>query len=105
MSIIEAFRVGQSTDDVRKTKSRAIVALIIAPSALTLYAVIKAFWPEFPLDAEEVGIVVAWIMSGIGVVSHIISTKSLGIKRADFPDMPQPSEQQRRWDDVERTYG
>lgn len=104
MKILDALKSGQTTSDARKTKVRAITAMLAAPSALTLYAVSKAFWPEFPLDVEEVGIVCAWIMFGIGSISHIISTKTLGVEKSDFPDFPQPSEQQRRQND-DRTYG
>lgn len=82
MNLLDAFQDGQSTLDVRRTKVRAIYALIAAPSALSLYAAIKVFWPDFPLSVEGVGVVVAWVMGGVGVVSHIISTKRLGVQRA-----------------------
>lgn len=81
MKLLDAFLDGQSTLDERKTKVRAVYALVAAPSVLSMYAAIKAFWPEFPFDVEDVGIVVAWVMSGIGVISHIISSKRLGVRR------------------------
>jgi len=81
MKLLEAFKEGQSTVDVRKTKVRAIATLVATPSALGLYAVIKAFWPETPLDVEDVASICAVLASLVGVVSHIISTKRLGVRR------------------------
>lgn len=80
---LQSLYEGQTSADARKTKVRAIIALIAAPSALSVYAVAKAFWPDFPLSVEEVGVIIAWLMSGVGVVSHIISTQKLGLKRPE----------------------
>ncbi len=81
MSLLDTFREGRSTADVRKTKARAIYACIAAPSVLTGYAVLKAFWPELPLSLDDFGQVVAWLVAGIAVVSHIISSKTVGVRR------------------------
>ncbi len=104
MKLLDTFLEGQSTADVRKTKVRAIYACIAAPSVLTGYSVLKAFWPELPLSIDDLGQVVAWLVSGIAVVSHIISSKTIGVRKADFPDMPKPTEYERREAD-NRTYG
>lgn len=104
MNLLDTFREGQSTADVRKTKLRAIYACISAPSILSGYAVLKAFWPDLPLSMEDFGQVVAWLVSGIAVVSHIISSKAVGVRKADFPDMPKPTDYERREAD-NRTYG
>ena len=89
MKLLDTFLEGQSTADVRKTKIRAIYACIAAPSALTGYAVLKAFWPELPLSIDDLGQVVAWLVSGIAVVSHIISSKTVGVRRGPSLGYPQ----------------
>ncbi len=104
MKLLDTFLEGQSTADVRKTKMRAIYACLAAPSVLTGYAVLKAFWPELPLSLDDLGQVVAWIVSGIAVVSHIISSKTVGVRRGPSLGYRQPTDYEKREAD-NRTHG
>lgn len=104
MDLLDAFREGQSTADVRRTKIRALWALATAPGALTLYSVVKAYWPDCPFTVEDAAIFCTAVTSAVGIVSHLISTQKLGVRRAEMHFHPaQTSEQRRR--SADRTYG
>lgn len=81
MEILRALSEGMSTSDVRKTKLRAIYAFIIAPTTLTGYAVAQEFLGDMPISLDDAGLIVSWVISGIGIISTIISTKRIGVSR------------------------
>lgn len=81
--LLKALALGETTNDARKTKIRALVAFGLAPSIVTLYSVASAFYGDLPISSDDFGVLASWVLSSISAISTIVSTKTLGFKSSE----------------------
>jgi hypothetical protein len=85
-AVLALFRKGNAVADPALWKNGSITVLLLVPAILALNRVGEAFGVGLGISEDEAATIAAGIVSLVGVVSHVITSKTIGLPPVNPPD-------------------
>lgn len=86
LAVLALFRKGNAVADTTLWKNGSISVLLLVPVILALNRVGEAFGVGLGIDDDTAASIATGIVSIVGVVSHVITSKTVGLPAKPAPD-------------------
>lgn len=87
-AVLALFRKGNAVADPAMWKNGSITVLLLVPGILALNRVSEAFGFGLGISEAEASNIATGIVAIVGVVSHVITSKTVGLPPSDPPHAP-----------------
>ncbi len=87
-AVLALFRQGNAVADPALWKNGSITVLMLVPVVLALNRVGEAFGVGLGIDEDIAASIATGIVSLVGVVSHVITSKTVGLPPVNPPNKP-----------------
>lgn len=89
-SLFDLFRKGNAVADPALFKNGAMAISLLVPLLLSVARVANAFGVELVITEADAATLAAGVVSLVGIVSHLITSKTVGLPAKDVPASPAP---------------
>ena len=89
-AIWNLLRKGEAVSDPALFKNSAMAISLLVPLLLAIARVAHAFGVELVITEADAASIAAGVVSVVGIVSHLITSKTVGLPAKDVPPEPAP---------------